>query len=91
MSQLDCTPPYWKYRPLYGQLVSKCTTEAQLDEANRKLSNITNTLSLYDKPCTEMLLLSMNAVNGDPKNTPEDIGIAFQYTEKLYEEIVQYK
>ena len=84
---LGCVPPYWKNTFSHDNQLKQCTTQPELKDAHNVISDLESVLNLTEFPCTDMNLLSIDSINYEPSPPPEDISIAFYYTEKSYEEI----
>ena len=56
-------------------------------EAQYIIGNVEKFLKQKEKPCDEMLILTVDSVNNNPIPKPTDIAIKFVYSEKVYEEI----
>ena len=56
-------------------------------EAQYIIENFDKFLNLKEKPCDEMLVLTVDSVNNNPNPKPTDIAIKFVYSERVYEEI----
>ena len=85
--QLGCTPPYWKNYISIMNGTEECTSADKLREAYSYLADFKKTLDETDHPCDEMLIQSIDSINYKPIPIPQDMSIAFHYTEKMYEEI----
>ena len=87
IKQLGCVPIYWKN--LLSEKVSyeDCIDPEKLKVAYRNISDFENIRKWNEQPCDEMSLLTIHSVNKNPITRPNDIAIAFYYTEKMYEEI----
>ena len=89
--RLGCVPIYWKSALLNITSFEECKSPATLRNAYGNISDVKSILEMGGQPCDEMILLSIDSVNSNPTTVPKDIAIDFQYTEKMYEEIVYTK
>ena len=56
-------------------------------EAQYIIDNFDKFLNLIEKPCDDMLVLTIDSVDNNPNPKPSDIAIKFVYSTQLYEEI----
>ena len=63
-----------------------CFTK-ELSKAYQIIENFGKFLKKNDKPCDEMLVLTIDSVNSNPDPKPKDIAINFIYSGKSYAEI----
>ena len=86
ISKVGCMPSYWK--PLQSKKDSfpDCETQLQMREIYRAIKNIRQVFETYDSPCNEMRIVSV--VQWGTMALP---GFGIQYTDEMYEEIVNYK
>ena len=95
VNNLGCVPMYWNTllmnttvaQPQYDE----CISPEKLKKAYEDFNDINGILDLTDKPCDEMLLLSVDSVNDHPNAQLNDVSIKFRYTEKIYEEVLYDK
>lgn len=87
INRLGCIPPYWRNIIAVTHQINECTGAEKLKEAYRYLSNFKKILNEEDHSCDEILLQSIDSINYRPTPMPQDISMAFYYTEKIYEEI----
>ena len=95
VNNLGCIPMYWK-NLLMNTTVSQprhdeCRSPEKLKKAYEDFNDINSILDLTDKPCDEMLLLSVDSVNDHPNAQLNDVSMKFRYTEKIYEEVLYDK
>ena len=84
---IGCIPPYWVNKVSNENELGYCSTAKEFQDAYRKIDDRKTILELTEVPCNEMILLSIDSINADPRPIPEDISVMFYYTEKTYEEI----
>ena len=65
----------------------ECVLPNELLTANQIIEKPDTFLKENDKPCDEMLVLTIDSVNNNPDPKPKDIAIKFIYSEQIYEEI----
>ena len=56
-------------------------------EAQYIIDNFDRFMNLHEKPCDDMLVLTIDSVDNNPNPKPSDIAIKFVYSTQLYEEI----
>lgn len=84
---LGCIPPYWISTVSNQHKLTKCTSPEKLKYAFKQIESLETIGDWEEKPCNEMLLLSIEYFNKEPSPKPKDIAIEFVYAEKTYEEI----
>ena len=84
---VGCAPTYIKQFLSTDSNVTECVLPNDLWKANHIIENFDTFLKKNDKPCDEMLVLTIDSVNNNPNPKPKDIAIKFIYSEQIYEEI----
>ena len=84
---LGCVPIYFKQAMNNESNIQECHTKSELMEAQFIIDNYDKFLNEIEKPCDEMMVLTIDSVDNNPNPRPKDIAIKFIYTEKVYEEI----
>ena len=87
MEETGCVPIYLKVMLSNESRFNVCQSPTELKKAYQLLEDEKKNLGRYEKPCDEMLVLSIDSINNNPLPIPDDIAIRFIYTEKMYEEI----
>ena len=87
MESIGCVPIYMKTQLSNHTALRDCTSAVDLKKAYRSVDNVKAVLLSNKVPCDEMLILTIDSINNNPRPIPEDISIQFHYTEKEYEEI----
>ena len=89
--QIGCVPIYLKSSLSNGTALEVCYSPDELKKAHQILKGMKNNFANYEKPCNEMLVLSIDSINNNPFPVPDDISMKFIYTEKTFEEIEYVK
>ena len=88
---LGCVPIYFKQAVAKQANIEECNSKSKLMEAQYIIKNFERFLNGIEKPCDEMLVLTIESVNNNPNPKPNDIAIEFIYSENVYEEIEYIK
>ena len=89
--EIGCVPIYIKSMLSNNSKFSVCHSPLKLRQAYKILNDLKAIIEQYEKPCDEMLVLSIDSINNNPAPILKDIAIKFIYTEKIYEEIQYIK
>ena len=94
IDHLNCVPIYWKSQ--FSDIELKddyedCTSFEDLKKSYHGLQNIANFIDRNEKPCDEMMILSVDFIDIHPNPSPKDVSIKFSYEHKIYEEILYNK
>ena len=85
IKELRCIPIYWiNFFTLEHHL--KICGQEELKSAYANISNVRNILNWNVQPCNEMVLQTADFINKKPLITPKDGAIAFDYSNKIFEE-----
>ena len=84
---VGCAPIYLKQFLSNDSNETECVLPNDLWKANHIIEKFDTLLKKKDKPCDEMLVLTIDSVNSNPNPKPQDIAIKFIYSEQIYEEI----
>lgn len=87
VNRLGCVPVYLRQSFPKDSNDTVCVLPNELLTAHQIIEKFDTFLKNYDKPCDEMLVLTIDSVNNNPNPKPKDIAIKFIYTEQIYEEI----
>ena len=87
IEEAGCVPIYLKVSLSNENDFYVCQSPTELKKAFQLLESIKKDIAKYEKPCDEILVLSIDSINNSPIPIPDDIAIKFLYTEKMYEEI----
>ena len=89
--EAGCVPIYLKVLLSNESSFDVCQSPTKLKKAFQLLQGIKRDIKKFEKPCDEILVLSIDSINNNPIPIPDDIAIKFLYTEKMYEEIQYIK
>ena len=87
MEEIGCIPIYLKAFLTNTTDYEICHAPLKLKQAHKIFDHIKKIVDHFDKPCDEMLVLSIESINNNPTPMPNDISVKFVYAEKVYEEI----
>ena len=87
MNEIGCIPIYLQVEPISNTKYKECVSPMELQRADKIIGNLKQILEENEKPCDEILILTIDSVNVRPVPEPDDATIKFLYTEKVYEEI----
>ena len=88
VEHLECVPVYFKQVMSNHSKIKDCDSKSKLMEAQYIIDNFDKFLNHYEKPCDDMLVLTIDSVDNSPNPKPTDIAIKFVYSTQLYEEIL---
>ena len=91
VEEIECVPIYLKVLLSNESGFDVCQSPTKLKKAYQLLQDLKTNIKKYEKPCDEILVLSIDSINNNPIPIPDDIAIKFIYTEKMYEEIQHIK
>ena len=91
VEEIECVPIYLKVLLSNESGFDVCQSPTKLKKAFQLLQDLKTNIKKYEKPCDEILVLSIDSINNNPIPIPDDIAIKFIYTEKMYEEIQHIK
>ena len=74
-------PIYFKQAMTNHSSFKECNSELELMEAQFIIKNFDKFLNPKEKPCDEMLVLTIDSVDHNPNPKPADIAIKFIYSE----------
>ena len=87
---LGCVPIYFKQAVKNQENIKECHTKKELRKAQFIIDNYDKFLDTIEKPCDEMLVLTIDSIDSNPSPRPKDIAIKFIYTEKVYEDFKEF-
>ena len=82
VEETGCVPIYWKVLLSNEGGFDVCQSPTELKKTFRLLQGIEKHITSFEKPCDEILVLSIDSINNNPIPIPYDIAIKFLYTEK---------
>ena len=85
--KVKCIPIYFQAILSNKKNFTVCNSSLDLKLAHQIIEDTNRMLNDNDVPCDEMLVLTIDSINNNPNPSPEDIGLKFYYTEKIFEEI----
>ena len=85
--EIKCVPIYLKEILPKENNFKVCHTPEKLKSAYQLLEDMKTNILKYERPCDELLVLTIDSINSNPIPIPDDIAIKFLYADKIYEEI----
>ena len=87
INELNCIPIYWNPEFEKDLDLGICQSQTELKKAFEYTAQIKSIIDSNDNPCEDMILQVTSKINQHPLIPPNDISVAFLYTDKYYEEI----